>query len=401
MINTREELINALTEAAELEHNLLIQYLFSSFTLKTELNEGLTPLQQAKNLEWKGIILSVAREEMGHLGLVCNLLSAIGAAPRFGRPNLPQSEKKYYPFEAPFTLTRFSRKSLYRFLIFELPIGENPPEDSCKTDQRELMIELFSAPDPLIYNKVGDLYNQIKQGFITIPEKELFIGPKKAQDSDDWSVRLNLQNVNDRKTAIKAIDDIIIDGEGTSSDREGSHYNSFKNIWEELCLIDYDPARNVVENPFTRSHRDSSDEVTVNLITNKETLKVSEIFNTIYSSTLLMLMQYYSYSGETENERNLLRSSLGQIMSGIVRPLGELLTKLPINKNASDGFAAPSFEIYSDLRLSPFKENRWLILNETFNNVIDEIKLIEHLDPRFLEIKDKLIWLNSNLQSSN
>lgn len=41
MINTREELINALAEAAELEHGLLIQYLFAAFTFKRRTDEGI------------------------------------------------------------------------------------------------------------------------------------------------------------------------------------------------------------------------------------------------------------------------------------------------------------------------------------------------------------------------
>ena len=34
MIDTREELVNALSDAAELEHGLLAQYFFAAFSLK-------------------------------------------------------------------------------------------------------------------------------------------------------------------------------------------------------------------------------------------------------------------------------------------------------------------------------------------------------------------------------
>ena len=40
MIDTREELINALSEAAELEHGLMVQYLFAAFSIKRGTDEG-------------------------------------------------------------------------------------------------------------------------------------------------------------------------------------------------------------------------------------------------------------------------------------------------------------------------------------------------------------------------
>ena len=46
MIDTREELIDALTEASELEHGLLVQYLFAAYSMKKRLDEALTPADQ-------------------------------------------------------------------------------------------------------------------------------------------------------------------------------------------------------------------------------------------------------------------------------------------------------------------------------------------------------------------
>ena len=93
MIDTREELVNALSEAAELEHGLLVQYLFAAFSMKRKVDEGITSIQQALMVDWEGAILRVAHEEMYHLASVCNLLSAIGGAPQFGRPNFPSRRR--------------------------------------------------------------------------------------------------------------------------------------------------------------------------------------------------------------------------------------------------------------------------------------------------------------------
>ena len=125
MIDTRQEIVYALNEAAEIEHGFMIQYLFAAMSMKKCIDERITGEQQELIRKWESQILSVAREEMAHLGTVCNLLSAVGGAPHFGRPNFPQKATKYYPFD--FVLSRFSDESLYRFIRFELPKDEPLP----------------------------------------------------------------------------------------------------------------------------------------------------------------------------------------------------------------------------------------------------------------------------------
>src|SRR5436305_5754490 len=90
VIEHREALIYMLCEAAELEHGIMCQYLFAAFSLKQSLAEGLTEQQLAAVTRWRKQISRVAAQEMLHLALVHNLLSAIGAAPHLARPNLPQ-----------------------------------------------------------------------------------------------------------------------------------------------------------------------------------------------------------------------------------------------------------------------------------------------------------------------
>src|SRR5215813_10743287 len=88
VIEHREALIYMLCEAAELEHGIMCQYLYAAFSLKQ--GEGLAAGQLAAVQRWRSHIAHVATQEMLHLALVHNLLSAIGAAPHLTRPNLPQ-----------------------------------------------------------------------------------------------------------------------------------------------------------------------------------------------------------------------------------------------------------------------------------------------------------------------
>ena len=95
VIEHREELIYMLCQAAELEHGIMIQYLFAAYSLKQGADEGLTAAQLETVSRWRTTVVRVATEEMLHLALVQNLLSAIGAAPHLTRPNLPAPVHHY------------------------------------------------------------------------------------------------------------------------------------------------------------------------------------------------------------------------------------------------------------------------------------------------------------------
>ena len=84
-VNDREELIFLLTEAAEFEHTVMCSYLYAQWSLKRNVEEGVTPGEMEAIDRWRRSILQVAMEEMLHLSLVNNLLAAIGAAPHLVR----------------------------------------------------------------------------------------------------------------------------------------------------------------------------------------------------------------------------------------------------------------------------------------------------------------------------
>lgn len=96
VIEHREALIYMLCEAAELEHAIMCQYLYAAFSLKQHLAEGgMTEAELAAVTRWRRQISHVATQEMLHLALVHNLMSAIGGAPHLGRPNLPAPANHY------------------------------------------------------------------------------------------------------------------------------------------------------------------------------------------------------------------------------------------------------------------------------------------------------------------
>src|ERR1700736_6315212 len=122
VIEHREALIYMLCEAAELEHGIMCQYLYAAFSLKQSQDEGLTAPEAAAVQRWRKQISHVATQEMLHLSLVQNLLSAIGAAPHLSRPNLPHPAG-HYPAGVQLALLPFGEQALRHFMFLERPEG--------------------------------------------------------------------------------------------------------------------------------------------------------------------------------------------------------------------------------------------------------------------------------------
>src|SRR5215468_8377899 len=122
VIEHREALIYMLCEAAELEHGIMCQYLFAAFSLKQRTDEGLTDSELDAVTRWRRQISRIATQEMLHMALVHNLLTAVGAAPHLARPNLPQPAD-HYPAGVQLALLPFGEKALRHFMFLERPEG--------------------------------------------------------------------------------------------------------------------------------------------------------------------------------------------------------------------------------------------------------------------------------------
>ena len=96
-VESREELVYLLGEACEIEHGLMCEYLYAQFSLKRTTGEGLTLEQLARVQAWEATLIDVIKQEMLHLALATNILTAVGAAPHFERPNLPILSRWYPP----------------------------------------------------------------------------------------------------------------------------------------------------------------------------------------------------------------------------------------------------------------------------------------------------------------
>jgi hypothetical protein len=389
VIRNRDELIYLLTDAAELEHLLCCQYLFAAFSLKRGVDEGLSWEQLNHVNDWTQTILLVARQEMEHLGLANNLLTAIGGSPHFRRPNFPQPAK-YYP--RPMPLERFNQKTIERFICFERPEHIEPKDAFCHDKDHHIKpagggrvrgrAQDPITPYPIPYQTAGELYRTILQGFEEIPlsDRELFIGPSDAQVGGDvldlnfdrvggkgGVYDVTLVPVTDRRSARRAIELIIEQGEGTSSHDEHSHYGRFMRVLDDFRRLRkadraFEPARPVLTNPLLRDHADAGAGV---VITHPQTKAVMDLFNSAYETMLFLLTRFYAHTDETAAELKALKyTAFFPMMTMAIRPLGELLTTMPAWETGDEPTAGPSFETDRSIGFLPHKQSAWIFLHE-------------------------------------
>jgi hypothetical protein len=342
---------------------------------------------------------------MEHLGLVCNLLTAIGGTPHFRRPSFPHAIP-YCPPYPTFELLPFCEATIRRFACFEQlhrPTGDD--KGNLAPDQGET---------------VGMLYENIKQGFKCVSgtfqrDKSgvLFIGPGEAQIVNrhlglpQGHFDVDLLAVDDLQSAVRAVDHIIEAGASTAPHNHVSHAERFEQILAELVHMrrhhpDFEPARPVAPNPVTRASDETISDITP--VTHPVTRQAFKLFNVAYDSTMLMLTRFYAHTDDTPAEREgLMKTAFFPMMTTVIRPLGEILTHMPVDDPASQATAGPGFEFEADLPLHPLRRSAWTFLYErlqTLATLCGDLSLrIENAHTPWAEkVEPRVAFLQENLQ---
>lgn len=362
-IHTRSDLLKLLCEAAELEHGIACSYLYAGFSLKRDLAEGgMTWEEQQKVRRWAAQIYFVASQEMLHLALVWNLTTAIGGTPYYLRPNFPQGSK-YYPINVPIELEPFGPRSLRRFILYEHPRNI--------TQEHELKSLLTSSGDDageIEFGSVGELYALIESGFRNIDERELFIGSKTQQMTKDLVHFPGLVPVVDRASAIKAIEEITEQGEGTKGDRADSHYGAFVAILKELLESNeqgsgFSPARPAMRNPSAAVQRSYG--ANANPIDDQLSGQVAALFDSAYSLMLRMLSWSFEFdSVGVEDQLKKFCAVAIDLMPRVLLPLGEGLMLMPAGSKYPGKTAGPGFGLTRHVMLPPDAENARTLCGE-------------------------------------
>ncbi|MFL6075794.1 MAG: ferritin-like domain-containing protein [Mycobacteriales bacterium] len=369
----REHLWWLLAEAAQLEHMIMCQYLYAEFSLKNGPTDGLTADQAEAVERWRKVLRSIAVEEMLHLALVANLMSAIGAAPQFGRPNFPQ-RSGYFPAGVQLDLLPFGEQALRHFLYLERPEGMErqdasefvpavPPRDPVAAD--ELL------PRGQEFATVGHLYRGIAAGLRGLVERfgerAVFVGSPRAQATPEQFHWPQLIAVTSLDSALAAVEEIIEQGEGARGDWRQAHYGRFLGIWDEYHRLreadpGFDPARPVLP-AYTRQPFDLATPVPV--VTDPLTHQVAELAGVAYECVLHVLLRYFTHTDETDEQLGtLIKTAIG-LMGGALRPLGAALATLPAGPEHPGRTAGFAFQMYYTMgNLVPWREPAWTLLHE-------------------------------------
>jgi len=376
-IENRAQLIYLLTEAAELEHGIMCCYMFTAFTMKRDVKEGITAAQLDIVRRWRGTILQIAIQEMVHMALACNLLTAVGGAPHVRRPNLPSSPRAYPP-SFTLQLLPFCLETVEAFVFVERPENQETSEPSRGLPAKPpgKFSDIFSSERQ--YQTVGHLYRGIEDGLRYLNQKfgasGLFIGPPHAQIADAYFSLPGLIPVTDLESAIAAIEAIVEQGEGAREDNQDSHYGRFVSIrdeYQELLKEDPEflPGRPVAPNPYSMSPNDLVDIDAISLIEDPLTVDTCNLFDGCYEILIQMLGRLLVHSGETEEQLTLLADITVGMMMDVISPLGETLTTMPMGDSHPGLTAGPSFRFSRDANNLPHREAAWALFIERFKEL--------------------------------
>ena len=370
----REALIYTLGKGAELEHLIMLQYLFAAFSLKQNVNEGLTPETLAAVNRWRKTLLSIGEQEMLHLALVQNLLTAVGAAPRFARPNFPMPAYSY-PAGVRIELVPFGEAALRHFAFLERPEGMDI-EDAEGFEAIEQAVALpHDDGDEIVpslqeFDTIGQLYRSIQAGFGHLAERlgpeRLFIGPPGAQATEEHFRWPELVAVTDLASARQAIDTIVEQGEGARGEWRDAHFGRLLGILDEYLEIKradpgFEPTRPVV----AANVRPQATGVTVPLITDPGTTRAMDLLNVAYEVLLQLLSRYFANTDESPEQLKVLADVSVGLMYTVIKPLGSIVTTQPIGPDMPGVTAGPGFELfYAVDYLLPHREAAWILMEE-------------------------------------
>ncbi len=393
-LSWRDYCVMLLHVAAAIEHALMVQYLFAAYSLG---GPAVSRRLHARVRRWQETILGVAKEEMGHLLTVQNLLLSLGAPISLEREDYPW-DSQLYPF--PLKLERLSCDSLAAYVCAESP-------DHWHGDGADEISRRAGAEAGRPVNRVGALYEHL-HAVISDHLRDDDFGPWGRLRFDEWgrgytrgargseagnvpdvaAPDLLVLPVDSRASALLALAEIGEQGEAVLRISDGaaagetSHFKRFLTIYRQLARLGPPDlacvTRAVAANPRATARLDGG-----SLITNGEAALWAHLFNLRYrmllvdvAHTLKLAAERGSTSdGEAAVGRSeaaagvaanelpgahglLIHRTFGEMYN--LRSIAGLLVELPLSVDDPDGpRAGPPFEMPYTLDLPDHEADRW------------------------------------------
>jgi hypothetical protein len=411
----QDHLVMLLNIGAEIEHGLMVMYLYAAYSLGGEQIP-----REHRNMvnRWQTSILAIAKEEMGHLLTVQNALTLLGARINLSRQNFPW-DTKYYPFD--FKLEPLSLHSLSCYIFAEMPSqedfaarpGKKIPKRFKHFAEDDLADIVNEACQSVLKGKphpVSVIYDEIIQ-IISDPEKI----PDAAfhEDSfacqaswDDWgrgyrfrpkmldaegsraetakptaqsrAALVLIERMATRTEVVAALRRISAQGEAMhlriDETGEPSHFDRFVEIYDQFKKLadkerqagrHWSPSGHVPTNPSTMQIDGNSGD---SYIENDRSRNWGELFNLRYR----MLLTYLSHSFrlapfDKAGEPGLRGLVMHKVFSEMynLKTIAGLMTAMPLRNagNAKDPDnlerAGPPFEMPYSLQLPVSALDTW------------------------------------------
>jgi hypothetical protein len=424
----RDYLIMLLHIGSELEHGLMVQYLYAAYSLG---GDHVPPEEQDKVRQWQDLILTVAREEMGHLLTVQNLLCFVGGPVSFNREQFPW-DTPFYPF--PFMLEPLSRESLAAYVFAEMPGNFDTLEKLYADSRPGSRAGHFEKVDiPFIEgtvkkwvgsngaHPVGEVYGLIKDIIKNpnlIPDSVFRPDSFPLQASwDDWGrsyaarpslpdgssprqdpnkAQIIIEQVATRTDAVRALTEISNQGEAAEvkskrdfkagkddgAPEELSHFERFVEILQAFekkkISRHWNPIRDVPRNPTTTLDARTDPRrpgFQPTPITAPGSLQWANLFNVRYRLLLTYLTHTFRLARVVSPSRPNAR---GAVMTRIfgemynLKTIAGLLVRMPLTENSRDARrAGPPFQMPYTIELPLDQIDCWQIHRDILMNSLE------------------------------
>jgi hypothetical protein len=401
VLQHREALVYTLGKAAALEQLVMCQYLYAAFAIKDRDDDGLTPPQLEATRRWRRELIHIAEQEMLHLALVQNLLTAVGASSSLGRPNFPLPPHAY-PAGIRMELLPFDEPALRHFIYLERPDGlDMADQDAMAAVEKAVPLPVATedeiGPRLQDFATIAELYRAIELGLDRLAERlgegKLFLGPPAAQATPRHFYFPELLPVTDLASAHAAIDTIVEQGEGARGEWREAHFGRLVTVLDEfLDLRDADPSFEPSRSVIPAFVREREDGAPVALITDPFTSRGVDLMNAVYEVILQLLARYFAHTDETEDQLGTLASVSMGLMRSVVKPLGGLLTRLPVGPEFPGRTAGPTFELFYDTDfLLPHRVAAWAVMEERMRVLAElSIRCQEVCSPLYMPIVSRI-----------
>ncbi|MFA5909620.1 MAG: ferritin-like domain-containing protein [Vicinamibacterales bacterium] len=403
----RDYLILLLHIAAELEQSLMVQYLYAAYSLGGKHAAE----QERKVHEWRDAILTVAKEEMGHLLTVQNCLCLLGGPISFEREDYPW-DTPYYPFE--FCLEPLTLRSLAKYVFAEMPATfteDDKLEYGAAKAARKLLGPRARTPVGEIYDKIIEIISDPSK----IPDADFNAETYGIQASfDDWGrgyrpgpfaphvvptdapppnqrkTRLIIAQMASRTEAIAALTDVAGQGEAphlkAQVKAEPSHFARFARIFRELEAIqetqkDWSPSRRVPVNPVVANSADVNKESTA--ITAEPSRTWAALFNIRYRMLLTYLTHTFqlrrdNLDGPDDRRAAVMSKVFGEMYN--LKAIAGILVRLPLVSAGDPRRAGPTFQTPFTLVLPSSEADVWRLQRDLVRGSQDLVATL--MDPK-------------------